>query len=163
MTETPVAATNSHQAAIDRRVAGVDAEAIRAKLFSDDAVVETRSVVLTLPPVTCASAGAISPPARPLAKFKAPIRNSSVMKLNASVNGGTPHAPMNTFASAACRIVENAAPTTIHTITNRSQSGCRNSDRPAPTSTPLKPNSPARIAPRSIPSPSATRTPRARA
>ena len=73
------------------------------------------------------------------------------MKLNASVNGGTFHAPMNTLASAACRIVEKAAPTAIQTITMPSQSGCRNSDRPAPTSTPLNPNSPARIAPRSIP------------
>ena len=73
------------------------------------------------------------------------------MKLNASVNGGTFQAPMNTLASAACRIVEKNAPTTIQTITSASQSGCRNSDSPAPTSTPLKPNSPARIAPRSIP------------
>lgn len=39
---------NSHQAAIDRRVAKVDAEEVRAKLFSDGAVVETRRVVLTL-------------------------------------------------------------------------------------------------------------------
>ena len=39
----------------------------------------------TEPLVTCASAGAISPPARPLAKFSAPIRKISVMKLNASV------------------------------------------------------------------------------
>jgi methane monooxygenase regulatory protein B len=34
--------------AIDRRVAKVDAEQVRAKLFSDNAVVETRRVVLTL-------------------------------------------------------------------------------------------------------------------
>ena len=101
--------------------------------------------------MTWASAGAMSPPTRPLAKFSAPIRKISVMKLNASVNGGTFQAPRNTAASAACRIVENTAPTTIQTITSASQSGCRNSDRPAPTSTPLKPNSPARIAPRSIP------------
>ena len=67
-------------------------------------------MLLTDPAVTCASAGAISPPARPLAKFSAPIRNSSVMKLNASVNGGTFQAPMNTLASAACRIVEKTAP-----------------------------------------------------
>ena len=105
----------------------------------------------TMPPVTWASAGAIRPPTRPLAKFSAPIRKISVMKLNASVNGGTLKAPMKTLASAACRIVENAAPTTIQTITRRSQSGCRNSESPAPTSTPLKPNRPARIAPRSIP------------
>ena len=39
---------NSHQVAIDRRVGRVDAEQVRAKLFSDDAVVETRRVVLTL-------------------------------------------------------------------------------------------------------------------
>lgn len=39
---------NSHQVAIDRRVARVDAEQVRAKLFSEDAVVETRRVVLTL-------------------------------------------------------------------------------------------------------------------
>lgn len=39
---------NSHQVAIDRRVAKVDAEQVRAKLFSDNAVVETRRVVLTL-------------------------------------------------------------------------------------------------------------------
>ncbi|MGV0792849.1 MmoB/DmpM family protein [Mycolicibacterium sp. XJ1819] len=38
----------SHQAAVDRRVASIDAEALRAKLFSDDAVVESRRVVLTL-------------------------------------------------------------------------------------------------------------------
>ena len=110
-----------------------------------------RSVFLTLPSVTWASAGAISPPTRPLAKFSAPMRKISVMKLNASVNGGTVQAPMNTVASAACRIVEKNAPTTIQTMTMTSQSGCRNSDSPAPTSTPLKPNSPARIAPRSMP------------
>ena len=79
------------------------------------------------------------------------MRKISVMKLNASVNGGTAQAPRNTLASAACRIVERNAPTTIQTITRTSQSGCRNSDSPAPTSTPLKPKSPARIAPRSIP------------
>ncbi len=73
------------------------------------------------------------------------------MKLNASVNGGTFHAPMNTLASAACNTVEKDAPTTIQTMTTPLQSGCRNSDIPAPTRTPLKPNSPARIAPRSIP------------
>ena len=61
------------------------------------------------------------------------------MKLNASVNGGTAQAPRNTLARAACRIVEKQEPTTIHTITTTSQSGCRNSDNPAPTSTPLKP------------------------
>jgi len=43
-----VSGVNSHQAAIDRRVAKVDAEEVRAKLFSDGAVVETRRVVLTL-------------------------------------------------------------------------------------------------------------------
>ena len=108
-------------------------------------------MLLTDPAVTWASAGAISPPARPLAKFSAPIRKISVMKLNASVNGGTFQAPRNDEASAACRIVEKNAPTTIQTITSTSQSGCRKSDMPAPTSTPLKPNSPTRIAPRSIP------------
>ena len=36
-------------------------------------------------------------------------------------------------------------------MTMMSQSGWRNSDSPAPTSTPLKPKSPARIAPRSMP------------
>ncbi len=105
----------------------------------------------TDPAVTCASAGAISPPVRPLAKLSAPIRKISVMKLNASVNGGTFQAPMNTLASAACRIVEKNDASTIQTITSASQSGCRNSDRPAPTRMPLKPNSPARIAPRSMP------------
>ena len=69
------------------------------------------------------------------------------MKLNASVNGGTLKAPRNALASAAWRIVEKNAPTTIQTITSPSQSGCRNSDMPAPTSTPLKPNRPARISP----------------
>jgi MmoB/DmpM family len=44
----PVSAPNSHQAAIDRRVSKVDAEQVRANLFSDGAVVETRRVVLTL-------------------------------------------------------------------------------------------------------------------
>jgi methane monooxygenase regulatory protein B len=48
MTETPVSRTNSHQAAVDRRVSRVDAEQVRANLFSDTAVVETRRVVLTL-------------------------------------------------------------------------------------------------------------------
>jgi methane monooxygenase regulatory protein B len=43
-----VSELNSHQVAIDRRVAKVDAEQVRAKLFSDNAVVETRRVVLTL-------------------------------------------------------------------------------------------------------------------
>jgi MmoB/DmpM family len=43
-----VSELNSHQVAIDRRVAKVDAEQVRAKLFSDEAVVETRRVVLTL-------------------------------------------------------------------------------------------------------------------
>ena len=79
-------------------------------LFAAEASAAERSVLETDPAVTCASAGAISPPARPLAKFSAPIRNSSVMKLNASVNGGTFQAPMNTLASAACRIVEKNAP-----------------------------------------------------
>jgi hypothetical protein len=39
---------NSHQIAIDRRVSKFDAEQVRANLFSDGAVVETRRVVLTL-------------------------------------------------------------------------------------------------------------------
>jgi hypothetical protein len=43
-----VSGPNSHQAAIDRRVSKVDAEQVRAKLFNDDGVVETRRVVLTL-------------------------------------------------------------------------------------------------------------------
>jgi methane monooxygenase regulatory protein B len=43
-----VSELNSHQIAIDRRVSRVDAEQVRAKLFSDDAVVESRRVVLTL-------------------------------------------------------------------------------------------------------------------
>ena len=54
-------------------------------LFADAASAAERSVLETEPLVTCASAGAISPPARPLAKFSAPIRKISVMKLNASV------------------------------------------------------------------------------
>ena len=120
-------------------------------LFADAASAADRSVVLTSPRVTCASAGATRPPTRPLAKLSAPIRKINVMKLNAKVNGGTFQAPMNTAASAPCRTVDRLAPTTIQTITRTSQSGCRNSDSPAPTSTPLKPNSPARIAPRSIP------------
>ena len=74
------------------------------------------------------------------------------MKLNASVNGGTFQLPMNTFASAACTIEESAATITIQTITSPLQVGCRKSENAAPTSTPLKPNSPTRIAPRSIPS-----------
>jgi hypothetical protein len=43
-----VSGPNSHQAAIDRRVSKYDAEQVRAKLFGDGAVVETRRVVLTL-------------------------------------------------------------------------------------------------------------------
>jgi MmoB/DmpM family protein len=43
-----VSELNSHRIAIDRRVSKVDAEQVRAKLFSDNAVVETRRVVLTL-------------------------------------------------------------------------------------------------------------------
>ena len=73
------------------------------------------------------------------------------MKLNASVNGGTFQAPMKTLASAACRIVEKNAPTTIQTITSRPSRAAGTATCPAPTRTPLKPNSPARIAPRSIP------------
>lgn len=38
----------SHHAAIDRRVSGVDAKQVRANLFNDNAVVETRRVVLAL-------------------------------------------------------------------------------------------------------------------
>src|SRR3954465_8928246 len=79
------------------------------------------------------------------------MRNISVTKLNASVNGGTAQLPRKTLASAACKIVERNAPTTIQTITRTFQSGCRKSESPAPTSTPLKPKSPARTAPRSIP------------
>ena len=120
-------------------------------LFAVAASAADRRVLLTDPLVTWASAGAIRPPTRPLAKFSAPMRKISVMKLNASVNGGTAQAPMKTLASAACRIVEKNEPTTIQTITSTSQSGCRNRDSPAPTRTPLKPNRPARIAPRSIP------------
>ena len=124
-------------------------------LFAAAASAAERSVVATSPWVTWAAAGTTSVLTRPLAKFSAPMRKISVMKLNASVKGGTAHAPRNTLASAACRIVEKAAPTTIQTITRMSQSGARNSDSPAPTRTPLKPKSPARIAPRSIPSASA--------
>jgi methane monooxygenase regulatory protein B len=43
-----VSGPNSHQIAIDRRVSKFDAEQVRANLFSDGAVVETRRVVLTL-------------------------------------------------------------------------------------------------------------------
>jgi hypothetical protein len=39
---------NAHQAAIDRRVAEVDAEQVRANLFNHQGVVENRRVVLTL-------------------------------------------------------------------------------------------------------------------
>ena len=124
-------------------------------LFAAAALAAERSVVATSPWVTWAAAGTTSVLTRPLAKFSAPMRKISVMKLNARVKGGTAHAPRNTLASAACRIVENA-PTTIQTITRMSQSGARNSDSPAPTRTPLKPKSPARIAPRSIPRKSAT-------
>jgi hypothetical protein len=42
------ASGSPHQAAVDRRVSEVDVEKLRAKVFSDDAVVETRRVVLTL-------------------------------------------------------------------------------------------------------------------
>lgn len=45
---TRPASGSAHQAAIDRRVFEVDVEKLRAKVFSDDAVVETRRVVLTL-------------------------------------------------------------------------------------------------------------------
>lgn len=37
-----------HHIAVDRRVGSVDAAALRAKLFTDDGVVESRRVVLTL-------------------------------------------------------------------------------------------------------------------
>ncbi|HKP43507.1 MmoB/DmpM family protein [Mycobacterium sp.] len=39
---------NSHQAAVNRRVSNVDVEQVRDKLFSDNGVLETRRVVLTL-------------------------------------------------------------------------------------------------------------------
>ena len=122
-----------------------------SRLLAVAASAAERSVLETLPSVTWASAGAMSPPTRPLAKFSAPTRKTSVMTLKASVNGGTVQEPTNIAANAACRIVEKNAPTTIQTMTMTSQSGCRNSDSPAPTSTPLKPKSPARIAPRSMP------------
>ena len=48
MTEAPVSGTNSHHAAIDRRVSGVDVEQVRANMLSDRAVVESRRVVLAL-------------------------------------------------------------------------------------------------------------------
>jgi hypothetical protein len=48
MTETPVSGQNSHLAAVDRRVAAVDVEQVRANMFSDNAVVESRRVVLAL-------------------------------------------------------------------------------------------------------------------
>jgi MmoB/DmpM family len=43
-----VSGPNSHQAAVDRRVSNVDVEQVRAKLFSNGGVVESRRVVLTL-------------------------------------------------------------------------------------------------------------------
>jgi hypothetical protein len=48
MTEAPVSGPNSHHAAVDRRVSRVDAEQVRANMFRDNAVVETRRVVLAL-------------------------------------------------------------------------------------------------------------------
>jgi MmoB/DmpM family len=48
MTAAPGNGPNAHQIAVDRRVANVDAEDVRAKLFSEGGVVETRRVVLTL-------------------------------------------------------------------------------------------------------------------
>ena len=48
MTEAPVSGPNSHLAAVDRRVSGVVVERVRANMFSDNAVVETRRVVLAL-------------------------------------------------------------------------------------------------------------------
>lgn len=48
MTEAPVSGTNSHHAAIDRRVSAVDVEQVRASMLSDRAVVESRRVVLAL-------------------------------------------------------------------------------------------------------------------
>jgi MmoB/DmpM family protein len=40
--------TETHRAAVDRRISHVDAEQARANLFSEDGVVESRRVVLTL-------------------------------------------------------------------------------------------------------------------
>ncbi len=48
MTEAPAGELNSHRAAVDRRVAAVDVEQVRANMFSDAAVVESRRVVLAL-------------------------------------------------------------------------------------------------------------------
>jgi methane monooxygenase regulatory protein B len=48
MTETPVNGASSHQAAVDLRISRVDAEQARANLFSENGVVESRRVVLTL-------------------------------------------------------------------------------------------------------------------
>lgn len=48
MTETPVGNPNSHQAAVDRRISRVDAGQAKANLFSENGVVESRRVVLTL-------------------------------------------------------------------------------------------------------------------
>ena len=48
MTGAPVSGTNSHHAAIDRRVSAVDVEQVRASMLSDRAVVESRRVVLAL-------------------------------------------------------------------------------------------------------------------
>jgi MmoB/DmpM family len=48
MTGTSASAPVPHHVSIDRRVANVDADKLRAKLFSDDGVVESRRVVLTL-------------------------------------------------------------------------------------------------------------------
>ena len=72
--------------------------------------------------------------------------------LKASVNGGTPHAPPNTAASAPISTEDNALSTMIHTMTSTSHGGSRKSASPNPTSTPLNPYSPAWMAPRSKPS-----------
>jgi methane monooxygenase regulatory protein B len=48
MTEAPVSGSNSHHAAVDRRVSSVDAEQVRTDMFSDKPVVESRRVVLAL-------------------------------------------------------------------------------------------------------------------
>jgi methane monooxygenase regulatory protein B len=48
MTDAPASGLSAHGAGVDRRVSSVDAEQVRANMFSDSAVVESRRVVLAL-------------------------------------------------------------------------------------------------------------------
>src|SRR5262245_46345000 len=48
MTDAAARHPNSHQVAVDRRLARVLTERVRANMFGDNAVVETRRVVLAL-------------------------------------------------------------------------------------------------------------------